>query len=70
MCTLKLLCTQKMFQQHFMNKTDEWKIKKAWVMDDYVVIEYANGKTDKLYKAKIEWIKELEPDVEIIPPKG
>ena len=58
--------TKRMVQQQFMNKTDEWKIVKAWVLGDYVVIEYANGKTDKLYKAKIEWIKELEPDVEIV----
>jgi hypothetical protein len=58
--------TKEMVQQHLKDKADGWKIKKVWEKDDYVVIEYANGVLDKLYKAKIEWIQELEPDVEIV----
>jgi hypothetical protein len=66
MCSLKLLFTKEQVKKHFQNKTDEWKIKKAWTMGEYVIIEYANGETERLYKAKLEWIKELEPTVEII----
>jgi hypothetical protein len=48
------------------NRQDGWRIEKAWTMDNYVVIKYVNGVHDKLYKAQLEWIREIEPQAEIV----
>jgi hypothetical protein len=48
------------------NKLKGWKIKKAWLEGEYVIIEYANGMRDNLYQGKLEWIKEMEPKAEIV----
>lgn len=64
--SIRLIYSKEMVNGHFKNKTDEWKIKKAWIAGEYVVVEYANGQQDRLYKAELDWIKELEPDVELV----
>lgn len=58
--------TKKQMKHLQQNVSDGWRIKKAWHDDNYVFIEYANGVQDKLYQAKLDWIKEMEPTAEIV----